>query len=164
MASGDTLVVFTAQGSIATATNFAYADARNNHPVVAYDATTGSAAMFEAVMPRHYAGGGVTVYLHWSAATATTGETRWSTAWERLEESGTDTDADSCAARIASDSTCTATSGAIRILPLVHTNGAQMDSVAVGEGFRLQVEREAAANSDNMVGNAQLVKVEIKET
>jgi hypothetical protein len=164
MASGDTLVVFTANASIQTASNYAFADARNNHPVVSYDGTTGSAAMFEAIMPRHYAGGGVTVYLHWSAASATTGDVRWTSAFERLEEAGTDTDADSFAARIASDSTCTATSGAIRVMTLVHTNGAQMDSLAVGEGFRLQVEREAAATSDTMVGNAQLVKVEIKET
>ena len=33
-----------------------------------------------------------------------------------------------------------------------------------GEGFRLQVEREAAHSLDTMTGNAELVKVEIKET
>ena len=164
MASGDTLAIFTAQHSIATAANYASLDVRNSHPVVAFDATVGQAIYFEGLLPRNYAGGGVTIYLHWMAASATTGNARWSSAFERHDEAGTDLDADSFAAKIASDSTCTATSGAVRIMSLAHTSGAQMDSVTVGEGFRLQIEREAAHGNDTMTGNAQLLHVEIKET
>lgn len=164
MASGDTLVVFTAQAGSVTASNIAYLDARNSHPVLTYDAATGSAAYFEGIMPRHYAGGGVTVYIHWMAGSAVTGECRWTTAFERHENGGTDLDGDSFAAKVASDSTCTAASGAIRIMSLAHTAGASMDSVAVGEGFRLQVERESLHTNDTMTGTAQLSKVEIKET
>ena len=49
-------------------------------------------------------------------------------------------------------------------MTLAHTSGAQMDSVAAGEGFRLQIEREGAHGNDTMAGNAQLSKVEIRET
>lgn len=164
MASGDTLAIFTAQHSNATASNYAALDIRNSHPVVAFDATAGQAIYFESILPRNYSGGGVTIYLHWMSASATTGNTRWTSALERQEEAGTDLDADSFATKIASDSTCTATSGAIRVMTLAHTNGAQMDNVAVGEGFRLQIEREAAHGNDTMTGNAQLSLVEMKET
>jgi len=42
------------------------------------------------------------------------------------------------------------------------TDGAQMDSVAVGELFRIKVTRDAA--SDDAAGDAELHAVEIKET
>jgi hypothetical protein len=56
------------------------------------------------------------------------------------------------------------TSGYVTIASIAFTDGAQMDSVAAGEGFRLSVIRDADNGSDTMTGDAELWAVEIKET
>lgn len=52
--------------------------------------------------------------------------------------------------------------GHVDIVNVAFTDGADMDSVAVGESFRMKVTRDAA--SDDATGDAELVKVEIRET
>jgi hypothetical protein len=54
------------------------------------------------------------------------------------------------------------TSGNVDIVNVTFTDGADMDSVAVGEGFRMKITRDAA--SDTATGDAELRFVEIKET
>lgn len=162
MASGDTLASFVPQCNEPPASNYATLDTRNQHPVLDFDDTTNESAVFSAVMPRHYAGGGVTVYVHW-AATATSGDVDWDTAFERIGDQQQDIDVDGfAAAQSQNNNTVPATSGLVDIISIAFTDGAQMDSVAVGEGFRLKVTRDAA--SDTAVGDTQLRFVEIKET
>jgi hypothetical protein len=163
MASGDTLLVFTAAHGAPTATNYATFDARNQHTVLDFDDTTNESTVFEAVMPRHYGGGGVTVYLHYSMTSATSGDIDWDVAWERIGDQQLDIDADSFAtANSVDNTTVPGTSGNVDIVSIAFTNGAQMDSVAVGEAFRLKVTRDAA--SDTGTGDAELLRVEVKET
>ena len=80
MASGDTLLIFTPLSNEPPSVNPATLDTRNAHPVLDFDAVVPEAAVFSAVMPRHYAGGGVTVYLHWAMTTATSRATTANTA------------------------------------------------------------------------------------
>ena len=54
-------------------------------------------------------------------------------------------------------------SGVIDIIPIVFTDGAQIDSILAGEGFRLKVERVAVAGVD-AAGNLELRFVELRET
>lgn len=163
MASGDTLLIFTAAHGTPTATNYATFDTRNQHTVLDFDDTTNESTVFEAVMPRHYGGGGVTVYLHYSMTSATSGDIDWDVAWERIGDQQLDIDADSFAtANSVDNTTVPATSGNVDIVSIAFTNGAQMDSVAVGEAFRMKVTRDAA--SDTATGDAELLRVELKET
>ncbi len=164
MASGDPLYVFTALNNEPPPATPALFDTRNAHPVLAFDAATDWFAVFSGVLPRNYAGGGVTVYLHWCAESATSGNVIWDVAWERIGEGQQDIDADGFAAVQSVTAAAPGTSGHIDIAAVTFTNGAQMDSVAVGEGFRLRVSRDANNGSDTMAGNAQLRFVEIKET
>src|SRR5215831_5569955 len=97
MASGNTLVTFVPGANEPPTSNYATADLRNNHPTLDFDAATDEAAVFTGVLPRHYAGGGITITLIWGATTATSGSCRWQTAIERMEAAGTDLDADSFA-------------------------------------------------------------------
>lgn len=162
MASGNTLRTFTASDVRSPATNYATVNARNNHLVLDFDDTTGETAYFEDVLPRSYAGGGITVYVHWASKTAIAGTVGWFIAIERIG-TAQDLDADSFAAdQTITAATTSGTSGILIITNVAITDGASMDSLAVGESFRIRVTRDVAA--DTVVGDAQLFAVEIKET
>lgn len=163
MASGNTLVIFTPCHNIPTAANYATLDMRNLHPVLDFDAATNESAVFTGVMPRHYAGGGVTVYIHWAASTDTTDTHHcfWDAAFELC--TGLDMDANSFAAVNSVDTDhCNATSGIETVTAITFTDGADMDSVIAGALFRLIITRDAA--NDDMTGDAEVYAVEIKET
>jgi hypothetical protein len=163
MATGNTLLVFTPHQNEPPSANYATLDIRNYHPVLDFDASTNESAVFSAVMPRHYAGGGVTVYIHYSMTSATSGDIDWDVAFERIGDQQLDIDSDSFASVQSVDNTTVPeTSGNVDIVSIAFTDGAQMDSVAVGEAFRLKVTRDAS--SDTASGDAELLRIEIKET
>lgn len=164
MASGDTLVQFSPLHNEPPSSNPATLDTRNQHPTLDFDASTNKSAVFSAVMPRHYAGTtGVTVYIHYAMSSATSGDVDWDVAFERIGDQQQDIDSDGFAAvNSVNNTTVPGTSGLVDIVNVTFTDGADMDSVAVGEKFRLKVTRDAA--SDTASGDAELVAVEIKET
>lgn len=163
MASGNTLVTFSPLHNEPPATNPATLDTRNGHPCIDFDAATNEDAVFSAIMPQHYAGGGVTVYIHYAMSSAESGDVDWDVAFERIGDQQQDIDADGFAAVQSVDNTTVpATSGLVDVVSVAFTNGAQMDSVAAGELFRLKVTRDAA--SDTAAGDAELLGCEIRET
>ena len=165
MASGDTLVVFTPLHNEPPSANNATLDTRNQHAILDFDAGTDESAVFGSVMPRHYAGTtGVTVTLVWLASTATANEVVWDVSWERHQDDVTDLDGDSFAAVNSVTDTCASASGEPSYPTVAFTDGADMDSVAAGESFRLKVTRDADNVSDDMTGDAELLRVEVRET
>ena len=164
MASGDTLLIFTPLHNEPPAANAATIDLRNQHPVLDFDAGTNESAVFGAVMPRNYAGTtGVTVYLHYAMSSAEADTVDWDVAFERVGDQQLDIDGDSFAAVNSVDNTTVpGTTGLVDIVNVTFTDGADMDSVAVGEGFRLTVIRDAT--NDDAAGDAELWRGEIKET
>jgi hypothetical protein len=163
MASGNSLIIFTPYNNEPPAATYATLDLRNYHPVLDFDPTTNEIATFTGVMPRTYAGGGVTVYIHWAATSDTTDTHHcfWDAAFELC--TGLDMDADSFAAVNSVDTDhCNATSGIETVTAITFTDGADMDSVIAGALFRLQITRDAA--NDDMTGDAELYAIEIKET
>jgi hypothetical protein len=170
MASSDTLVVFTPLGYEPPATNYATLDTRNAHPVLDFDAAPATEALSETaiwtgVLPQNYSGGGITVYLHWAATTATNNNVLWGTSFERIGAAQQDIDTDGWS---ATEKTVTAaangTSGNVIISSTAHANGSEIDSIAVGESFRLRVRRIGANAADTMTGDAELLAVELRET
>ena len=163
MASGDTVHEFFPYQNEPVAANYATLDLRNYHPVLDFDATTNEIATFTGVMPRNYAGGGVTVYIHWAASTSVDDATHcfWDAAFELC--TGLDMDADSFAAVNSVDTDHPSTTSGIKtVTAIAFTDGADMDSVIAGALFRLQITRDAA--NDNMTGDAEVFGIEIKET
>ena len=161
-ASGDTLIVFVPQSSAPPAGGFATLDTRNLHPVLDFDASSGESIFFKAVMPQHYAGGGVAVYVHYSMSTATSGDIDWDAAFERVSDSIQDIDSEGFAAVNSTDTTTVpGTSGHVDVISITFTDGADMDSVTAGDGFRLKVFRDAA--NDSATGDSELWAVEIRE-
>jgi hypothetical protein len=162
MASGDTLCTLIAQAGFPPAASYGTPDTRNATPVI--DLGSGESYLFGTILPRNYSGGGVTAYVHYALTSATTGNTKWTVAWERVGDSQQDLDADSFATGNATgDVAVPGTSGHVDVVSITFTDGAQMDSTAVGEFFRLKVTRTAASASD-ATGDAELVAVELKET
>jgi hypothetical protein len=162
MASGNTLLVFGPLNNNPPATNYATFDTRNSVPVLDFDASTDEAAVFSGVLPRHYSGGGLTLTCHCAMTSATSGNVILQAAIERMN---TDEDTDSFAS--AQSSTATAvngTSGIVFPVTATFTSGAQMDSLAAGEPFRLKINRDADNGSDTATGDLELVMVEVQET
>ena len=164
MASGDTLIVFGPYHNEPPAANFATLDTRNLRPVLDFDATTNESAIFSGVMPQSYVGTtGVTVYLHYAMSSAEADTVDWDVAFELIGDQGLDIDGDSFAAVNSVDDTeVPGTTGLVDVVSVAFTDGADMDSVAAGDEFRMIVTRDAA--SDDAAGDAELTKVEIRET
>lgn len=162
-ASGDTLLIFTPHNNEPPSSAFMTLDTRNGHLVLDADDTTGESAIFKGILPRNYAGGGITVYVHASATSATTGTIGWLIAFERVSDSQQDIDADGFAAdQTITAGTVPATSGYVDILSVAVADGANIDSIAAGEGFRLKITRDVA--NDTAVGDAEVWAIELKET
>lgn len=162
MASGDTLAVFRPLENEPPLTNYATIGFRNQHPILNFDQTTQESAVWTGVLPRHYSGSGITVYVHWSTG-ATSGTIGWTVEFERIGDGQQDIDSDGFAsAQTITAVTVPGTSGLVDITNVAVSNGANMDSIAVGEAFRIRISRDVA--NDNAASDAELVSVELKET
>lgn len=164
MATGQKLCAWGAAANEPTASNFAQLDTSNSQPVLLFDPSTNWDAVFSDSLPANYSSGGITVRLYWTSATATSNNCVWNVAFER-NLAGTDaivTDSFASAQTVTSASPGTA--GLYQHADITFTDGAQIDSIAVNERFRIKVTRNAASGGDTMAGNAVLLHVMMKET
>jgi hypothetical protein len=113
---------------------------------------------------RGYGGGGLTFTLPWTAATATTGVTRWGIAIRRLGAGVDDIDTSHTYDFNVLDATAPATSGFLLYSTITFTNGADMDSWANNELAIVRVRREANHANDTMASNAELWTLMAVET
>lgn len=144
--------------SEAPSTNAATLDSRNGHPVLDFDTTTSEATYFHGVLPNDYAGGGLTVYVWCALTSATSGTVGWLVSIERIDVSSLDIDADSFAsAQTITAATVPGTSGQVLKMHVDISSGANMDSLAAGELFRLKIARDTA--NDTAAGDAELLRV-----
>ena len=98
-----------------------------------------------------------------AATSATTGTVGWDVAFERIDASSLDIDADSFAtAQTITAVTVPGTSGQVIKSSVAISNGANIDSLAAGEAFRVRVRRDVA--NDTATGDAELLRVVVRET
>lgn len=165
MASGNTLAILMPGHHEPPATNYATLDTRNSILVLDYDASTEEKACFRGVLPSNYAGGGLTLDVYWMATSATSGDVVWGGSIEREQNGGTDLDSDSFATeQNAAAVTTSGTSGVVNKSTITFSSGANMDSLAAGEPFRLKIARKVADGGDTMAGDAELHSLHLKET
>lgn len=111
-----------------------------------------------------YGGGGLTFTLPWSATSATADAVVWGIGIRRLADDAEDIDT----AQVYDFNTATDTaanvSGEASYPTITFTNGADMDSWAVGEIAIVRVTRVAADGADTMTGDAELWGLWGKET
>ncbi len=144
------------------AANYATAALINGRPVLDFDDSADESAVFSGALPSGYAGGGLTVTLVWTAGVAAN-SCFWDASIERIADDGFDLTGDSFAA-VQSANAVPATVDQPNYTAITFTNGAQMDSLAASEAFRIKITRDADNASDLMVGDARLLGVIIKET
>lgn len=111
-----------------------------------------------------YGGGGLTWTLPWSAATATTNETRWGVAVRRITDDAEDVDSSHTYDFNDVDDTAPSASGECSYPTVTMTDGADMDSWADGELAIVRVRRNASHANDDMSGDAELWAPTGKET
>jgi len=153
-----TLARFTPRENQPPATAFAALDTRNSIAVLDFDAATDESAIFSGVIP-DYANlaSGLKIRLAWMATTATSGNVRWGV---QIERSNTDLDADSYDTATLVTSAANGTSGIVTVAEITTT---AIDSLAVGDNFRIKVYRDADdAVNDTMTGDAELIAVEVR--
>lgn len=171
MASGNTLLVFTARDGVPTGTAGAAhgmlagaASPAEGVPYLAFDSATDEYVDFQGVMPRNYAGGGLTLTIYWASG-VTTNDTVWRAAFRRVQDDAEDIDTTAHSYDYNSVTATTASAaGEVDYATITFTDGTDMDSLAVGELFILRVTRNASSGSDTMSGDAYLIAVEVKET
>lgn len=166
MASGNTLAYFNALNAEPPASGYATFDTRNGVAVLDFDDTTDESVDFGGLMPRNYAGGGLTVTVGWMATSATTGTISLDVSFMSVTDDADDLDTKTFAAANNANPTTASATGEVDFATITFTDGADMDSVAAGEYFRLRVTRDAngTTSTDNLSGDMELVFVEIKET
>jgi len=167
MASGDTLLIFTPMHNEPPATAYATLKVRNEQAVLNFLLQTNTAAYFSAVLPQNYAGGGITLRILWTSSRDVTGlleNVIFRVSWQAFK-AGIKIDSTVFAATkqvtqpevlIAGDEMAVST--------LAFLNGVEIDSLAVGEKFRIKVERLGGSASDTLNGDAEVHAIEIKET
>lgn len=166
MATGNFMAIFTAADNVPPTAAFATLDTRNVHLVLDFDGATDEECVFAGVLPANYAGGGLTVDI-WAAFTsATSGSCRWQAAFERMDASSLDIDADSFASFQSVGVTAPGTSGHLIKGSITFTSGANMDSLAASEAYCLKIRRDADGTSgtDDITTDAELVRVVIRES
>jgi hypothetical protein len=152
-----TYAVFTAEHNQPPATSFATLDTRNSIAVLDFDDASTESAVFVGIMPEGASlGSGLIVNLDFMATTATSGNVRWSVAFERCN---TDLDSDSFDTATAATVAVASTSGVVAVGSITCT---AIDSIAAGDLFRLRVQRLGADSLDSASGDIELVAVEVR--
>lgn len=152
-----TLGVFTPMTSQPPASNYATLDTRNSIAVLDFDDTTSESAFWVGIVPEAAAlGSGLVVKVHWMATSATTGGVTWAASFERMN---TDEDSDSFDTATNGSSTTSGTSGIITVTSITCTN---IDGLTAGDAYRLKIARLPSDGSDTMVGDAEIVAVEVQ--
>ena len=151
---------FDANTATFPATNPAAATSRNEHPLLAFDDTTSENVVFHSLMSNDYSNGALTIDIDWVASSATAGSVTWGAEIERIAADGHDIDANSFAAQQTIASTTNVTAGIATRASIAFTQ-AQADAITAGDSYRLRIENVAA--NGNLVGDAQLLRVGVRQ-
>lgn len=135
-------------------------------PVWDFDADAIEYLDFHGVMSEAYDGGGLTIELAYSMSSATTAEVVWSAAIRAIPDDAEDLDttAHTYAYNNSAEDTVPGTVGEVVYVSITFTDGADMDSLAVGVRFVLRIRRFATDAGDDATGDAELHGLTGRET
>jgi hypothetical protein len=153
-----TLARFTALDNQPAAVSFATLDTRNSIAVLDFDDAATESSVFVGIIPEGAdTSSGLLLRLNWMATTATSGDVRWSVAFEKCN---TDLDSDSFDTATAATAATNATSG---IPTTTAITCSTVDSLVAGDLFRVRAQRLGGDGADTMTGDAELIAVEVQQ-
>ena len=137
-------------------------------PILKHDDTTDWSSIGSGVIPLTYGGGGLTVKIHGSMSGANVSKTMsFDIAIERVAAAAVLTGGGSdFAAANNANPTVHADADTEFSFEIAFTDGADMDSLAAGEPYRILFKRDAdgTTSTDDAVGDFQLYIAHVRET
>lgn len=153
-----TKAIFIAQDGLSPASNTATLDIRNRIDVLDFDDTTSESIFWIGYLPQGSdVSSGLKVVIHWTATSATSGDVTWEVAFDSMKN--VDIDSDSYDTAVSAHSTTNGTSGIVNTTEISITT---IDNIASGTPYKFRVARLPANASDTMVGDAELIAVELR--
>jgi hypothetical protein len=148
---------FTPTDNYPPISGFATLDTRNNIAVLDFDDTIVESGIFMGVMPEYISnyGSGLSTRIFWSSS-AISGNCSWGVAFDRLNNS---LNVDSYDINTEASSTVNGVTGVPNITTI---NSPFIDSITQGDLYKIRLYRNATGVSDTMVGDAELIAVEIR--
>lgn len=156
------LMQWDAADAILTNANAPTPVVRNEREMLAY-ANSGltTISYFTGIVPRTYIPQeNLRMMVFWVAATATAGDVRWSAAFENLVANGPNVDSDNFGTDKGVNSPTSAVNGEINST-VINFDNAEADLIQPGNPFRLRLRRQSGSAGDTMIGDAQLMRVEL---
>lgn len=143
------------------ASNYAIWGTRNSTPFLAFNDTTQWSTLFiDAVPESAVVSSGVTIRIFWISASGTSGAVQWGAAIDSMAAGSNPTsDSFDTAATNSPGTNAPGTSGVVVVSTITLTS---IDSIGIGDAYRLKIYRDAASGNDTMTGDAQLLEVEIR--
>lgn len=160
--AGDVLDYFTAEDAVFPQGSAAFSQGLNNHPLIVYPNFTTAFVDFPGVV---YPSGIVRVHLFWAATVLVLGDVNWMVSWERDDPStlfvpGVNLTLDSFAASKSQADLAPVVFGRLHETEIIFTP-LEMDSVIVGNPYRLRVRRQGGIPPDTLDGDALLFRVSV---
>ena len=160
MAAGDSILTWSPVSNSPPTANFATLDLRNGFMVLDFDASVNEQSSFHGVLPSHYGGGQVQVVVTSTSTSGTTGNAKLRIEVTHLQ-AGVQLDA-LPAVNGSGDFLVSAPASSGRLVvttsPVIATGGA-----SAGEVLLLSVTRLATDTSDTMIGDLELLTLELRE-
>ena len=171
MSSGDTLVSWRAldaelpDGDFATfGTLLAVAGGLADPvwPFLLFDDSVNRKAYFGAVLPAHYAGGGLNVEVVWMSP-ATSGNVRWIVSFLRVEDNVRNLSNVFFGNESQISATTNGTAHVVDYDTIPVSDGADFDNIVAGEYFWMEMFRDGDSGLDTMTNEARLLAIIISE-
>jgi len=171
MASGDTLLAWRALDAELPIDDFATFDtllaiaggpSDPVWPYLLFDDAVNAKAYFGAVMPAHYAGGGVNVQVVWMSP-ATSGIVRWIVSFLRVEDGVRNLSNIFFGNETQISATTNGTAHVVDYDTLAVSDGVDLDNIVAGEYFWMEMFRDGDSGLDTMTNEARLISIILSE-
>ncbi|MCK5642779.1 MAG: hypothetical protein KAJ19_18365 [Gammaproteobacteria bacterium] len=136
---------------------------RNAHGVLNFDDTVEEGVIFVGTAPAGLSTRGLVVTIETLAATAVIGSVVWSASIERIELAVTDTDSDAFGPAWTTEVAVAGTSGVTSKATVSFSIG-EASGLLPGDPFRILIKRKVGDARDDLVGDAQVLRVFVEES
>jgi len=160
MATGDSLLILDPLSNRPPTANFATVDLRGLFVVLDFDDTTDEVAQFHSIVPSHYSGGDLIAIFTWTTTTATSGSAKIKCEITRLA-AGENLDA--VPGPDGSEEVTIAAPTTSGDLVVDETDPITVGNLGSGETLLVSVTRLATDAGDTLVGDVELVSLELRE-